>query len=59
MSPILGSNALRIILFWAGLTGRAAAGPIIAPGDIGLRHEVQLLADYGFISGPVNTSPLA
>ena len=59
MSPILGSNALRIVLFWAGLTGLAAAGPVIAPGDIGLRHEIQLLADYGVNRGPVNTSPLA
>jgi hypothetical protein len=35
------------------------AGPVIAPGDIGLRHEVQLLADYGVIRGPVTTWPLA
>ncbi|HSG96834.1 MAG TPA: capsule assembly Wzi family protein [Woeseiaceae bacterium] len=35
------------------------AGPVIAPGDIGLRHEIQLLADYGVIRGPVTTWPLA
>jgi hypothetical protein len=37
----------------------ASAGPAIAPGDIGLRHEIQLLADYGVIRGPVTTWPLA
>ena len=37
----------------------AEAGPVIAPGDIGLRHEIQLLADYGVIRGPVTTWPLA
>ena len=42
-----------------GLAGSAVAGPVIAPGDIGLRHEIQLLADYGVIRGPVTTWPLA
>ena len=37
----------------------ATAGPVIAPGDVGLRHEIQLLADYGVIRGPVTTWPLA
>ena len=35
------------------------AAPIAAPGDIGLRHDIQVLADYGVISGPVTTWPLS
>ena len=45
--------------FGPGLTGLAAAGPVIGPGDIGLRRQIQLLADYGVIRGPVNTWPVA
>jgi hypothetical protein len=41
------------------MAGAVQAGPVIAPGDIGLRHEIQLLADYGVIRGPVNTWPVA
>ena len=35
------------------------AGPLIAPGDLALRHDIQRLADYGIIQGPVSTWPLA
>ena len=31
------------------------AAPLAAPGDMGLRHDIQVLADYGAISGPVTT----
>ena len=34
------------------------AGPTIAPGDLALRHDIQVLADYGIIKGPVSTWPL-
>lgn len=37
----------------------AYAGPVAAPGDIALRHDIQVLADYGVISGPVTTWPLS
>ena len=37
----------------------AFAGPVAPPGDIGLRHDIQMLADYGVISGPVTTWPLS
>jgi hypothetical protein len=36
----------------------ASAGPAIAPGDLALRHDIQVLADYGIIKGPVTTWPL-
>jgi hypothetical protein len=29
------------------------------PGDVGLRHDIQVLADYGAISGPVTTWPIS
>ncbi len=35
------------------------AAPVVAPGDTALRHDVQVLADYGVISGPVTTWPLS
>ena len=31
----------------------AWAGPYAAAGDMALRHDVQVLADYGLISAPV------
>ncbi|MDJ0908310.1 MAG: capsule assembly Wzi family protein [Woeseiaceae bacterium] len=37
----------------------AVAGPYIEPGDVALRHDIQLLADHGVIRGPVTTWPLA
>jgi hypothetical protein len=37
----------------------AGASPFISPGDMGLRHDIQLLADYGVIRGPTTSWPLA
>lgn len=34
------------------------AAPAIATGDLALRHDIQVLADYGIITGPVTTWPL-
>lgn len=39
--------------------GPAAAAPWIDPGDSGLRHDIQVLADEGVLRGPVATWPLA
>ena len=36
-----------------------SAGPWIDPGDSGLRHDIQILADAGVITGPVTTWPLS
>jgi hypothetical protein len=41
------------------IAAQALAGPSIAPGDLALRHDIQRLADYGVIAGPVTTWPLA
>jgi hypothetical protein len=46
-----------ITLFLSAST--AFAGPVAAPGDMGLRHDIQMLADYGVISGPVTTWPIS
>ena len=35
------------------------AGPLLSPGDMALRHDIQRLADYGVIKGPTSTWPLA
>lgn len=35
------------------------AGPFIPAGDVALRRDIQLLADYGVVDGPVTTWPLA
>ncbi len=35
------------------------AAPATQPGDVGLRHDIQVLADYGAISGPVTTWPIS
>ena len=48
-----------VLLTWLVLTAPAVAGPVISPGDVGLRHDIQVLADYGVIRGPVTTWPLA
>ncbi len=41
------------------LTPLAWAGPNIQAGDLVLRHDIQRLADYGVLKGPISTWPLA
>lgn len=36
----------------------ASAGPLAAPGDTALRHDLQLLADHGLLRAPLTTWPL-
>lgn len=53
---------MRILLLpvlCLALASTANAGPAIQAGDIGLRHDIQVLADYGVISGPVTTWPVS
>ena len=47
---------LVIGLIFPALT---VAAPAAQPGDVGLRHDIQVLADYGAISGPVTTWPIS
>ncbi len=37
----------------------AVASPFVSAGDMSLRSDIQRLADYGIIKGPVTTWPLA
>ena len=39
--------------------GAAQADPWLAPGDAGLRSDIQLLADAGILHGPVTTWPIS
>ena len=41
------------------LTGAAWAGPWLAPGDSGLRHDIQILADAGIVQAAITTWPLS
>jgi hypothetical protein len=51
---------IRLVLFLViGLQAAAFAAPQAQPGDVGLRHDIQVLADYGAISGPVTTWPIS
>ncbi len=36
-----------------------SAAPMAEPGDVGLRHDIQVLADYGAITSPVSTWPIS
>jgi hypothetical protein len=40
-------------------TGTAWADPWLAPGDVGVRADIQLLADAGILRGPVTTWPVS
>ena len=41
------------MLLFAFVASSTLASPALQPGDIGLRHDIQVLADYGVIRGPV------
>ena len=41
------------------LTVLAFANPFVTPGNLALRHDIQLLADYGVIAGTVTSWPLS
>jgi len=53
---LLGSIAAVSLLCSAPA---ALADPWLAPGDLGLRHDIQLLADEGIIRSPVTTWPMS
>ena len=49
---------MSVAVAMLGASG-AWASPFVSPGDVALRHDIQLLADAGIIRGPVSTWPLA
>ena len=48
-----------VLILVLGLHTVVFAAPQAQPGDVGLRHDIQVLADYGAISGPVTTWPIS
>lgn len=60
IKPVPGYHFVTaLLLISLMLAGFAVADPQIAPGDVALRHDIQRLADYGIVKGPVSTWPLA
>lgn len=50
---------IKLVLFIALASAPAiAASPFLDAGDAALRHDIQLLADWGVIQSPVTTWPL-
>ena len=45
--------------FWLGVPLVAVSGSFVPAGDLGLRHDVQLLADYGVIKSTVTSWPMS
>jgi len=45
-------------IFMALAATPLCADPWAKPGDLALRHDIQLLADAGIIRSPVNTWPI-
>ncbi|MEM7280340.1 MAG: capsule assembly Wzi family protein [Pseudomonadota bacterium] len=57
---LIKTLVVGLLLLISGLTisNDASAEPWVSPGDLRIRHDIQLLADAGVITGPVNTWPL-
>jgi hypothetical protein len=43
----------------SGCAGVVRADPWLAPGDVGLRHDLAVLADAGILRGPITTWPIS
>jgi len=52
-------RAVACTIFGLMFGAAACADPWLAPGDEGIRSDIQLLADAGIIRGPVTTWPLS
>jgi preprotein translocase subunit SecF len=55
----VGITALVAMLVVTVAPALVLAGPVIAPGDMALRHDIQRLVHAGLISGTVSSSRLA
>jgi len=58
MNKIIKIKYISFVIFISSLNF-VFASPWAAVGDISLRNDVELLAHYGIISGPVNTWPMS
>src|SRR5881394_850635 len=52
-------NLVLCVLAMVFASAAAKADPWLAPGDEGLRSDIERLADAGIIRGPVTTWPLS
>jgi hypothetical protein len=59
MNPARPLGKLIAFLSLLCSAGMTRADPWLAPGDEGLRSDIQLLADAGVLRGPTNTWPLS
>lgn len=58
LPPIRKLTYALCVLMLLGV-GAARGGPMLAPGDMALRHDIQRLADAGVLTSPVGSWPLA
>lgn len=52
-------RAVVMLVVFSLASSVAVAGPWIAPGNLALRHDIQMLADAGVITAPVTSWPLS
>ena len=49
----------KLLILYPLIWSAAYAGPWVESGDMGLRHDIQILADAGLITGAVTSWPLS
>jgi hypothetical protein len=54
-----GPLVLVAVVACSWFPAAVSGNPLIAPGDAALRADIQALADYGIVKGPVTSWPLA
>jgi len=59
ITPVVSRTLLGLFLSCVLAYPLAHAQPWIPPGDLALRHDLQLLADSGIIKAPINAWPLS
>lgn len=52
------SKAVAALLIGLAMSGSALAEPWIGPGDVRLRHDIQMLSDAGLLTGPSLSWPI-
>jgi hypothetical protein len=59
MAKVLSALRATFLVFASCAATSTIASPWLAPGDEGLRSDIQLLADAGVLRGPVTTWPIS
>jgi len=55
---VITLRSVAAIAFGLAVSGGATAEPWIAPGDVRLRHDIQMLSDAGLLTGPSVSWPI-